>query len=210
MNAEILPLAITMMAGPQIMSAIVLVTGERPVRTSIAFVAAVGLAAGLGILLFTVLAGAFGGELSSDQDSSSPSTAAKVVQIGLVVLLILAAIKAYLGRETAEPPKWMGTLQTASPWKAFRLGALLILLMPSDVVIMLTTAVNLESNGSSLLDALPLVGATALIAALPLIVYVTLGKRGAELMPKLRDWMNRNSWLVNIFVYVLFIALILA
>lgn len=35
MNAEVLPLGITMMAVPQIMSAIVLVTGERPVRTSI-------------------------------------------------------------------------------------------------------------------------------------------------------------------------------
>jgi hypothetical protein len=49
-----------------------------------------------------------------------------------------------------------------------------------------------------------------LIAALPLIVYVALGKRGSELMPKVRDWMNRNSWLVNIFVYALFIVLILA
>jgi hypothetical protein len=28
-------------------------------------------------------------------------------------------------------------------------------------------------------------------------------------MPKLRDWMNDNSWLVNIFVYALFIVLVL-
>jgi hypothetical protein len=32
-------------------------------------------------------------------------------------------------------------------------------------------------------------------------------ERGA--MPKLRDWMNKNSWLVNIIVYVVFILLIL-
>jgi hypothetical protein len=28
-------------------------------------------------------------------------------------------------------------------------------------------------------------------------------------MPKVRDWMNTNSWLVNIIVYVVFIVLIL-
>jgi hypothetical protein len=28
-------------------------------------------------------------------------------------------------------------------------------------------------------------------------------------MPRIRDWMNANSWLVNIIVFVIFIALIL-
>jgi hypothetical protein len=28
-------------------------------------------------------------------------------------------------------------------------------------------------------------------------------------MPKVREWMNANSWLVNIIVYVVFIVLIL-
>jgi hypothetical protein len=28
-------------------------------------------------------------------------------------------------------------------------------------------------------------------------------------MPKVRDWMNANSWLVNVIAYVTFIALIL-
>jgi hypothetical protein len=29
-------------------------------------------------------------------------------------------------------------------------------------------------------------------------------------MPKVREWMNTNSWLVNIIVYVVFILLILS
>ena len=37
MNLAILPLAITMMAGPQSMSAIICVTSVRPVRTSVVF-----------------------------------------------------------------------------------------------------------------------------------------------------------------------------
>jgi hypothetical protein len=29
-------------------------------------------------------------------------------------------------------------------------------------------------------------------------------------MPKVRDWMNTKSWLVNVIVYVIFILLILS
>ena len=39
MNQAILPLAITMMAGPQIMSAIIFVTASKPVKLSAAFLA---------------------------------------------------------------------------------------------------------------------------------------------------------------------------
>ena len=49
MNTDILPLAITMMAGPQIMSAIIFVTSERAVKNSIAFVLGVLIATTIGV-----------------------------------------------------------------------------------------------------------------------------------------------------------------
>ena len=51
MSLQVLPLAITMMAGPQIMSAIVFVTTGRPIRVSLAFLSGVLIAtlAGVGI-----------------------------------------------------------------------------------------------------------------------------------------------------------------
>jgi hypothetical protein len=45
----------------------------------------------------------------------------------------------YVGRETAEPPKWLGKLQHADPKQALRTGLLVIFFMPSDVIVMLTT-----------------------------------------------------------------------
>jgi hypothetical protein len=48
-----------------------------------------------------------------------------------------------------------------------------------------------------------------LIAALPLLLFLLFQRRAQLLMPKLRDWMNANSWLVNIIVCVVFIFLIL-
>jgi hypothetical protein len=42
-----------------------------------------------------------------------------------------------------------------------------ILLMPSDIIIMLTVATNLEQTGSSFAEALPFIGLTVLVAVLP-------------------------------------------
>ena len=75
---------------------------------------------------------------------------------------------------------------------------------------LLTVATNLEQTGSSIVDALPFIGLTVLIAASPLLFYLVFHRRAVTAMPKVRDWMNTNSWLVNIIVCVIFIFLILS
>jgi hypothetical protein len=207
MDTAILPLAITMMAGPQILSAIIFVTGDQPVKVSLAYVAGVAVAAATSVLFWYLLVG----ELHlSPSSSAKPSTALHIVSLVLVGLLILASVKAFLGRETAEPPKWLGSLQDAGWRHAFRLGLLLILFMPSDLVIAATTGAHLQSEGHAYADALPFIALTAVIAALPVIFDLLFRRRAKVAMPKVRDWMNANSALVNIAVYVIFIVLILA
>jgi len=210
MDAKILPFAITMMAGPQIISSIIFVTSEKgPVKVSLAYVCAVGLAATTGILVAIGLANLLGNAIDLTGDGEE-SGAAKVIEIALLGLLIAFAVRSYLGRATAEPPKWLGALQGAGPRRAFELGLMLILLMPSDLVIMLTIGIHIAGNEESLFDALATIGLTALIAALPLLAYLLLGERASRTMPKVRDWMNSHSWLINILVAGLFIFLILS
>jgi hypothetical protein len=36
---------------------------------------------------------------------------------------------------------------------------------------------------------------------------VLMGKRAEAFLPKVRNWMNENSWVVNEFVIVFFIAM---
>ena len=208
MNLEILPLAITMMMGPQIMSAIIFVTAEKPVRVSLAFLAGVIIATTSGVAAATWLAGLLGDAISLG-DPSQTGSAGKLIQIALVGLLVAAAVKNYVGRETAEPPQWLGALQTASAMKALTTGLLLILAMPSDILIMLTVGVNLQQNGAALISAVPFIAATALIAALPLLAFLVFHRQAKRAMPKVRDWMASHSWLVNIIVCLIFIALIL-
>ena len=208
MELAILPLAITMMAGPQIMSAIIFVTASKPVTISAAFVAGVAVATTVGVAIALTAVNLLGNGVSLGDSSDSGSTG-HVIQYLLVGALVALAVKNYLGRETAEPPSWLGALQSADPKKALKTGLLVILVMPSDIIIMLTVAVNLVQSGAGFLAALPFIAATVLVAALPLLLFLLFHKRAQRFMPKVRDWMNETSWMVNIIVCGVFVVLIL-
>ncbi|MCP9210521.1 GAP family protein [Streptomyces sp. NEAU-Y11] len=208
MELQILPLAVTMMAGPQIVADVILVTTRRPVRVSLAFLLGVAIAATAGVALtrgiFTLL-----GQVVSPGSPEQRGSAGTVLQVVLVGLLVAVAVKNYVKRETVEPPKWLGTLMEAGPGRAFRTGILIILLMPSDIMVMLTVGASLAQHDAGLVAALPFIGLTVLIAALPLLVYLLFGSRARRAMPRLREWLNSHSWVVNIAACLIFIVLIL-
>jgi hypothetical protein len=209
MNLAVLPLAITMNAGPQIMSAIIFVTAPKPLKLSTYFLAGVVIAVTVGVTVTYTLATVLGNGVSLG-DSSNGGSLGHIIQYLLVGLLVFLSIKNYVGRETIEPPRWLGALQNAGPRTAFTTGLLLLSVFPSDFVILVTVGVNLAQNNASLLGAVPFVVATILIAALPVLSYLLFRRRAEQAMPKVRDWMNTHSWLVNIIVYVVFILLIVA
>ncbi|MFC3572684.1 GAP family protein [Streptomyces yaanensis] len=207
-SLKILPLAVTMMVGPQIMSAVVLVTVREAVRVSLAFLLGVAVATTAGVAIMRGLAALLGSAVDLG-DPSQDGSLGLIIQYVLVGLLAAAAVKNWVGRETIEPPAWLGTLMSATPGRAFRVGLLIILLMPSDLIVMATVGVHLEQTGGSFAAALPFIALTVLIAALPLLAYLLFRRRAEAAMPRVRDWMNANSWLVNIVVCVIFIVLIL-
>ena len=209
MSLSVIPLAITMNAGPQIMSAIIFVTAPKALKLSAYFLAGVVIAVTAGVTITYILATTLGNSISLGDPSNSGSLG-NIIQYLLVGLLVFLSVKSYLGRETSEPPRWLGALQNAGPRTAFTTGLLLLSVFPSDLVILVTVGVNLAQNNASLLGAVPFIVATILIAALPVLSYLLFRRRAKQLMPKVRDWMNKNSWLVNIIVYVVFIVLILA
>ena len=109
---QILPLSLIMVMGPQILTAIFLVTSKEPVKNSVAMLLGVLVAAVLSILIWFGLY-----ELLNIKppSGSGPSTADYVVA-GLLALL---GIHVFLGRHTASVPKWMTALQKAEPKRAF-------------------------------------------------------------------------------------------
>jgi hypothetical protein len=208
MSLTVIPLAITMNAGPQIMSAIIFVTAPKALKLSAYFLAGVVIAVTAGVTITHTLATLLSNSISLGDPSDSGSLG-NVIQYVLVGLLVFLSIKSYVGRETSEPPRWLGTMQNAKPSTAFTTGLLLLSVFPSDLVVLVTVWINLAHSNASLLAALPFGAATIFIAALPVLAYLLFRRRAQRVMPKVRDWMNINSWLVNIIVYIVFNLLIL-
>jgi hypothetical protein len=188
-----------MIAGPQILSAIFLATSEGWRRNSIAYVCG----ASLSISAFITIAFLIGGGIKPDDGSSDG------LYIAVLVLLVAAAIHAYVKREQSQPPKWMGKLQNATPRFSFTLGFLLLGVFPTDILTSFAVGSYLANKSDSLLQALPFVGLTLLFLATPALLVIALRERGQVLLPKIRDWMNTNSWIVNEIVIGLFIVLTL-
>jgi hypothetical protein len=111
MDLAIIPLAITMNAGPQIMSAIIFVTAPKPLKLSAAFLAGVAIAVTVGVTITYTFATLLGNSISLGGSSNNGSLG-HIIQYLLVGLLVFLSIKNYVGRETIEPPRWLGTMQS--------------------------------------------------------------------------------------------------
>jgi threonine/homoserine/homoserine lactone efflux protein len=195
--AKIIPLAFVMIAGPQILSAIFLATSESWRRDSAAFVAGAAISVTTVVTLGFVLSRG-----ASDQGASN-----NALDIVIMVLLLAAAAHTYLTRKTSKPPKWMGKLETAQPKLSFRLGFLLLGVFPTDILTSIAVGGALARNGDPWWHVLPFVAVVLLFVASPSLFLLFLGERGQRLLPKVRDWMNDNSWIVSEIVIGLFVLL---
>jgi len=189
-----------MVAGPQILSAIFLSTGEDWRRTSTAFVAG----AGLSIPLVVTVAYILGIEAVALGTSNTALSAI------ILVVLLFAMVDTYRTRHEVEPPAWMGKLGTASPRFSFRLGVLLLGFFPTNLLTSVAVGSYLAATGAPWIDALPFVFLTLLVLALPAVVLLAFGERAERLLPTVRDWMETNSWVVNEIVILFFIGLSLS
>jgi threonine/homoserine/homoserine lactone efflux protein len=190
--AKIIPLAFVMIAGPQILAAIFLATSEKWAGNSAALVggAAVSITATV-TLAFLLSDGA------SKQGASS-----NALDIIIMVLLIAAGVHTFLTRKTSKPPKWMGKLEEEKPKGAFRLGFLLLGVFPTDAV-----GGSVAAHHHSWFEVLPFVLVTLLFLGLPALCVLLLGEKAKKALPKIRDWMNNNSWIISECVIGLFVVI---
>jgi threonine/homoserine/homoserine lactone efflux protein len=199
----VLPLAFVMIAGPQIISAILLATGHDARRNSLAFLAGAALAITTG----TMVAYWVTSQLERAAGPSGQGTVKTMIDWLVIALFLFLMARTYLRREDTKTPKWMGRLQTADAGFSFRLGLLLFLVMPTDVITMFTVGASLTRHGQPWWYSLPFLLVTLLLVGLPLIDLLLLGKRAEMLLPRVRDWMTSNSWVISELVLVFFLAL---
>lgn len=197
----VLPLAVVMVAGPQIITAIMLATSEKARRNSYAYVGGAVLASIIATTVFYYLAKAL--DLKGSRDGGGSVW----VDWLLVVVLLLAALRVFQKRNESDPPKYMTKLQTENPSGSFRLGLLLFLLMPTNLMMTFTVGTYLASHGEPLWQSIGFLALTALLIGSPLLVLLLMGKNADKVLPAMRNWMNQNSWVVSEVVIGLFVVL---
>ena len=192
-----------MIAGPQIISSFFFATSKTWRADSAAYVlgAAISVTAIVTIAYFA--AKGIKGDLGGGGSKS------RAIDYVIVALLLFLAVDVFHRREQSEPPKWMGKLQTATPRFSFTLGFLLMGLFPSDLITSVVVGTHLANHGDPWWHTLPFVFFALLLLALPALLVLALGQRAATLLPKIRNWMNENSWIVSEIVVVFFIVIVL-
>lgn len=204
---SVLPLAVVMIAGPQIIGAIFLASSREAKRSSLTYVVGAGLAMLIGLtvwyFVFHAVRGTGGGRGKHDGTRH---------QIDWVVLAVLLAlmVMVFARRKRSQPPKWMSKLQVASPRFAFGLGFLLFIAMPTDEGTMLAVAGSLAGQDKPWWHLLPFLVLTLLLLALPLLALLAFGQRAVAVLPKIRDWANDHSWLISEAVILIFVAIVVS
>ncbi|HMH31326.1 MAG TPA: GAP family protein [Methylomirabilota bacterium] len=198
--AKILPLAIVMVTGPQILTAIFLATSKQWRKNSLAFIL------GGAIAVTTIATAAFLLRVGAQNHGVKNHDPDLIV----LALIIAAAIHTFMTRKQSKPPKWMGKLEETKPKVAFKIGFLLMGFFPGDILTAIAVGGYISGHNEPWAHILPFIGLTLLLLAIPALLVIILGKRAETVLPKLRNWMNDHSWIVSEFVFGMFILILLS
>jgi hypothetical protein len=138
---------------PQILSAVFLATSEHWKKNSAAFV----LGAALSITI-VVTAGYLLLNRASDEGASNDA-----LYVVVLVLLLILALRTFLGRKTAK-----------------------------DIITSVTVGPHLAAHEDPWVHALPFIGLTLLLLSAPALAVLALGHRAEVFLPKVRDWVKRQ------------------
>ena len=203
-ETSIIPLALTVMMGPQIIVALLLVTHPKPIKSSLVYI--------LSILITLVVTTAIYYYLFDLLDFKEQSGAGNhsLIKSMIVLLIGYLLIRTFLRRKKlTEKPKWMTSIVSASPWKISKMGFLLIALMPTEIAMEITVAGMIVEHQGTLLDAMGFFSMVTFIAALPILIYWLLGSYGNKVIDSVNNWLNTHGWVVNSVVYLFFVYLLL-
>lgn len=192
-----LPLAVGIALSPvPIIAVVLMLTSHRARVNGPAFV--LGWLIGLGIVGAIVLAVAGTGSASK---SGSPAAWVSWVKIALGVLLLLVAVRQFRSRprgdEEPQMPKWMATIDKASPPAALGVAAVLSGANPKNLLLAIGGAAAIAQTGIPGGQQAIAYPVFALIATLgvgiPVALYFAIGERSGKLLGRLKDWMSAHN-----------------
>jgi threonine/homoserine/homoserine lactone efflux protein len=210
---EILPYALgaAISVVPIIAIILMLVTPKAKTNGS-AFAA--GFVLGLAVICTVAVALAGGSDFSSN---SGPTKTVSVIKLLLGLLLLFAASRQWRSRpkpgEEPAMPKWLRSIDQFTPVRSFGIGAALSAVNPKNLAMSLAAGLSIAQAGLStgaeagtIVIYVLLAGATILG---PLVVYLAMGQRAAEILGGWRTWLaDNNATVMSVLLLVFAVVLI--
>ena len=206
--SEVLPFAIGIAISPiPIVAVILILFSNRAKVNGPAFLAGwvLGLAV-VGSVVYFVLDAANAGTDSTVSDTVSWG------KVALGVLLLGLARRNWAKRpkpgEPVEMPKWMATVETISPVKAFGLAVVLSVVNPKNLVLVLGAAAGLGQLDLSTGDAVVALVVFVVVASASIIFAVGYdllgGERARHTLEDLKGWMTEHNNAVMATLFLVF------
>jgi hypothetical protein len=198
---QMLPLALGSIAPVMIGVVILFLSTTNGLVKSIAFVVGKFLA----YLLWGFVLLALAGHIASTNPKST-GTAAAVLYVLLGVVLLIFAVKTFLGEDDpdAPPPRIMVMLDKMGVGKLFVAGFLLSIAQVRFIGLLVIGAAIISSAAlSPAQDIISVVVLDLLMIwtlLIPIIVFLVMGERRDAAMKAMRDWLTRNQRMVNVVV----------
>jgi len=101
----------------------------------------------------------------------------------VLVLLVILAAAVWRRRGQADPPSWMGRLQTASAPLSVTLGFLLLGVLPADIITSIAVGAHVAAHGGPWWHTSVFVILTLVLLAMPALLTAAMGERAAEILP---------------------------
>jgi len=194
---EVLAFGIGVALSPlAIVAVVVMLVAQDRARSAWAFAGAWALSLTLVSTLVLLLAD--GADASAD---GAPATWVSVVKIVVGVLLVVLAVRQWLGRDggEAEPeaPGWMRQLDTVTVAKAAGLAVLFVAVKPKNLLLTIGVGVAVAQVGASPAGQASAVGVFVVLGSsglgIPLAIHVLMPNRGKGVLVGLREWLVREN-----------------
>src|SRR4051812_38797226 len=192
-----LPLAVGVALSPiPIIAVVLMLTTPRARINGPAFVLGwlLGLAVVGTVVLFLV--GSAGAT-----DSGQPATWVSWVKLGLGVLLLLVALQQFRARPRGgrgpAMPKWMATIDKATPPAAVGLAAVLSGANPKNLLLAVSAAAAIAATGipggQQALAYLIFALIGTLGVGVPVGIYLAMGAHSEKVLTELKNWMTAHK-----------------
>jgi len=209
---QILPFAVGAAISPfPIIAMVLMLVTPRARANGASFLVGwiLGLAA-IGVIVLTVASGV-------DASSSDASDSVNWTKFGLGVLLVVVALRQWrkrpVGDEQPVMPKWMGSVESFTPVKAFGAGIVLSAVNPKNLLLSVGAATIIAQSGLPGNDQAIAYAVFALIATIgvmvPFVIYFALGDRAPAKLAELKTWMAfHNAAIMAVICLVIGMKLI--